>query len=96
MWIKIKWNEIELMVNSKEICFVRRLFDRVELCFDSLVTPIWTNGEIENNACFNGFQLALNGLDFVCEGNYIKPLLVAKNEILYRHIMLKEVLSENK
>lgn len=52
----------------------------------------------EAEAFYNGFMLALNGLDFqMGEGeNYchIKPLLAEKSRALHQHLMLQEVLSD--
>lgn len=97
MWIEIKTNEKKMLINMKKIrC--------VESRENGLIFHGTTNYEIclntysieESRIFYDGLTTALNGLDFIWESNYIKPLFHAKNESLYRYLMLKECLGENK
>ena len=104
MWIEISHAGKRLLFNTNTITLI-------DPQLDSLILQVIGSGaavqfEFESvedlNAYYDGFVLALNGLDFVCEATdtlpygFIKPLLQSKNEALYKHIMLKEVLGERK
>lgn len=84
--------EVEYGDSDDYTLTVRQLTGGIRYHFD------WVS---EAEAFYDGFCLALNGLDFVMgeeneEPCYIKPLLQSKNENLYKYMMLKEVIGERK
>ena len=97
MWIEIKTLNDSFLINSNNISIVS--YDDKEFYINA------TNNEIliiptteveDSKVIYEGFILALNGLDFIFDNISIKPLLQSKNEALYRHILLKEALSDRK
>ena len=61
---------------------------------DNVIYDYEFANQSDADAFYQGLILALNGLDFVSELGYIKPLLQSRNESLYQYIKLKEVLGE--
>lgn len=95
MWIEIKVKEQKTLINSRRILTV--CFSENGLWFLNTSNEkihISTNSLQQAAALYEGFVLALNGLDFFCGDDYIKPIFAAKSETLHRHLMLKEVLAD--
>ena len=104
MWIEVSHAGKRLLFNTEMITLIDPQLDRlrmqvmgtgaaVEFTFESVEDLI---------AYYEGFNLALNGLDFHFDATdtqtsgFIRPLLQSKNEALYRHIMLKEAMNERR
>lgn len=104
MWIEVSHAGKKVLLNTALITLIDPRLDSLQI--DVMGTGAAIRFEFESpedlHAFYDGFNLALNGLDFILEATdtlpsgYIKPLLQSKNEALYRHIMLKEVLGERK
>jgi hypothetical protein len=97
MWIEIKAGENKTLVNLDKIGGVvisnQALFFKQSGIEEDYICIKLTSVE-EALAFYEGVVLALNGLDFVSEDNYIKPLLSCKNETLYRYMMMKEFMGD--
>jgi hypothetical protein len=98
MWIDFFVCGVRHLVNTEAICQIK-----ISYCAIDIVLPAgdiklaFDEREIHvRDAFYQGLILALNGLDFVLDDSYIKPLLRSKNEALHRHLMLKEVLADQK
>ena len=104
MWIEISFNNKNHLLNSNLIESINKYPEKsyLEISFTKGQLILNFDNLEVTNAYYEGFVLALNGLDFVCEATdtlpsgFIKPLLQSKNEALHRHLMLKEVLSDRK
>ena len=105
MWIQIKHGEHRETINAKnivKICLVdATLFINYS---DEAYSAFHFSWDTEALAWYEGLQLALQGMDFIVDNDdanhpsqdYIKPLMASKNESLYRYMMYKEALSDNK
>lgn len=94
MWIEILQEKKKFLLNSDLISGVFADNDayKVNLPFISGGGVFfYFDDRNKRDAFIEGFKLALNGLDFVTEDCYIKPLFKSKNEALYRYMMLKEI-----
>jgi len=104
MWIEVSFMNKNHILNSNLIEAINKYPEKSYLEISMVKGSLILNFDNleEKNAYYEGFNLALNGLDFYIEGTdttppgYIRPLMQSKNEVLYRHIMLKEVLGERK
>lgn len=104
MWIEVNHANKRLLFNSDLISVIDPQYDNLRIAVMSTGCAISFTFDTEDElkAFYEGFNLALNGLDFYFEATetapsgYIKPLLQSKNETLYRYMMLKEVLGERK
>ena len=104
MWIEVSHAGKRLLFNAQSITLIDPQLDmlRIQVMGHGAVVQFEFESPEDLNAYYEGFVLALNGLDFICEATdtmpsgFIKPLLQSKNEALYKHIMLKEVLGERK
>ena len=95
MWIQIKQgNRFETINTDKisKICIIElsifvnyyhKEFSKFSFCNKS-----------EAEAWYKGFQIAIQGQDFVSnEDDYIKPLLSSKNEAMHRYLLYNETLN---
>ncbi len=96
MWIECKVCHWRTIFNSKNIERIDLEETNVIIGLSSGVYTIYCNNEDHALAVFQGFTLALNGLDFVSEDEYIKPLMQSKNESMYQYMKFKEALNERK
>ena len=98
MWIEAKHMGKVVFINSALITLIDsddELF-RISIMGNNAAIQFTFDTLEEMKGYLEGFILALNGLDFISDDNYIKPLMQSKNEVLYRYMMLKEVLGERK
>lgn len=104
MWIEISHAGKRMLFNSDLITLIDPRWDtlRLEIMGNGASVQFTFDSPVDLQAYYEGFLLALNGLDVIFEATdtlpsgYIKPLYQSKNETLYRHIMLKEILGERK
>lgn len=97
MWIEVKVKEQKTLINSDKILCAACSDDGLWLlCESSEKIHFNAQNMDESMVLYEGFILALNGLDFVCGESHIKPLMQSKNEALHRHILLKEALNDRK
>ena len=104
MWIEVSHAGKRLLFNTNTITLIFTQLESLRLQVMGSYAAVQFEFESAEdlNAYYEGFVLALNGLDFIYEATdtlpsgFIKPLLQSKNEALYKHIMLKEVLGERK
>lgn len=98
MWIEIKQNGIKKTINFKKVTsiYCDHEMSKVGIWSPTDVSRFYFDDKSDMEAFYEGIILALNGLDYFSEDNYIKPLLQTKNEALHRHLMLKEALSDRK
>lgn len=107
MWIEIYQSGKKLIFNTELITKIE-MYNKCDTNFleisftDSTCKPLYFDTVDEIEAFYEGFILALNGLDFYFNGNemlsdgYIRPILRAKNQALHMHLMLKEALADRK
>lgn len=98
MWIEVKYGKERSLINSNAV--VRITVNDDNVTFDiagmSNFTIVEKSQELLN-VIYEGFILALNGLDCVIEGyGYIKPMKAAKNDSFMRYMMLQEHLGDRK
>jgi hypothetical protein len=97
MWIEMKVGFWRSIFNSKNIVRIELEENvKVVIGLNSGDSTVYCKDEDHALAVFEGFILALNGLDFVSEEEYIKPLLQSKNESMYQYMKFKETLNERK
>jgi hypothetical protein len=104
MWIEVFHAGKKMLFNSDLITLIDPRWDtlNIQVMGTGAAVQFTFESAEDLQAYYDGFLLALNGLDFICgatdtlPSGYIKPLYQGKNEVLYRHIMLKEVLGERK
>ena len=91
MWIEIWHNDENTLFNGNAI---HRL--------DLTDTTVWIDSsdyEFDNlqeaRAFYEGFKIALNGLDCTSENWFIKPLKSHKQEAMIRRLMLSEALGDS-
>ena len=104
MWIEVSHAGKRLLFNTNTITLIDPQLDslRLQVMGSGAAVQFEFESVEDLNAYYEGFVLALNGLDFVCEATdtlpsgFIKPLLQSKNEALHRHLMLKEAMNERR
>jgi len=96
MWIETKIGCWRTIFNSKNIERIEVEESNVIIGMNSGIYTIYCNNEEHALAVFQGFSFALNGLDFVSEEEYVKPLMQSKNESMYQYMKFKEALNERK
>ena len=101
MWLKVKIDLRYELINTKRIskvCVVENIV-YINFQFQEHSKFVFDTDE-QALDWFNGFELAMQGLDFIMDfeddfsPDYIKPLFASKNEALYRYMMQKEYLGE--
>lgn len=104
MWIEVSHAGKRLLFNSDSITLIDPQLDmlRIQVMGSGAAVQFEFESPEDLNAYYEGFVLALNGLDFICAATdtmpsgFIKPLLQSKNEALHRHLMLKEAMNDRK
>ena len=91
MWIEIWHNDENTLFNGNAI-------NRLGLT-DTTVWIDFSDYEFDNlqeaRAFYEGFKIALNGLDCTSENWFIKPLKSHKQEAMIRRLMLSEALGDS-
>ncbi len=102
MWIKIKYRDRKEIINGDRISKICLIEDTLYINYQHKEFSKFIFESVnEANAWYQGMELALNGIDYFVESiddlspDYIKPLFQSKNEAFHRHLMLKEILTEN-
>jgi hypothetical protein len=100
MWLEVKQDDNYFFINTENITTIVRnkRTDAPKVGIYGATSSVVLEFESmkEANAFMAGFNLALNGLDFISGDDSVKPLFSAKNETLYRYMMFKEAMGERK
>ena len=99
MWIEITIEEKKRLINMQKIVSIKILGDAVHLYLTDDSLDFYFDDESLSQAVYEGFKLALNGIDFIThdfdkQPIIIKPLLSDKTEEMYKYLRYKELLAE--